>query len=467
MSENNQNRDLLIKISCIVSSILQKWKTILFVVLLFGIVIDVGKTLQYEPKYVSSLSASLGGQENTYSQLEEVRAYIKTLDYISNGQVVNDYIKEKMKVKNLPVQFHVSSANDTNMVTIQAISNTKENAYESLKYFVEWYEKEGKNYYFTYDLNVLNKTPVSEAPMNINSHKKNFVSGGVLGGVLAIAICFLAVYFKDTIKTASDIQNKIDCRLFVKIPKERKKRGKKFWKKNRKAVLITSLKTSFQYKEAIKKLRSRVVESAKKHDYKTIMVTSALENEGKSSIAVNLSLALVKSGYKLLIIDGDIRKPSLHKIININSQKNMNAYLHGEEDWKKQVEHVKKYTLDVLLAKQDLKEAERLVTQNKIKQLLEEAKQEYDFVIIDSSPVYNINEPLVISEQTDAVLLVIKQNLATVKIVNETISRLVSVKNNLIGSIFNGSVIDLSQEQKTYGYRYRYNRYQTEGRRRG
>lgn len=131
------------------------------------------------------------------------------------------------------------------------------------------------------------------------------------------------------------------------------------------------------------------------------------------------------------------------------------------------MEHVKKYTLDVLLAKQDLKEAERLVTQNKIKQLLEEAKQEYDFVIIDSSPVYNINEPLVISEQTDAVLLVIKQNLATVKIVNETISRLVSVKNNLIGSIFNGSVIDLSQEQKTYGYRYRYNRYQTEGRRRG
>ena len=133
MSENNQNRDLMIKITCIVSSILHKWKTILFVVLLFGIIVDVGKTLQYEPKYVSSLSASLGGQENTYSQLEEVRAYIKTLDYISNGQVVNDYIKEKMKVKNLPVQFHVSSANDTNMVTIQAISNTKENAYESLK----------------------------------------------------------------------------------------------------------------------------------------------------------------------------------------------------------------------------------------------------------------------------------------------------------------------------------------------
>lgn len=459
MEHSNQNQDIILKLTCIFSSLLKRWKLFVLWVLLFGIVLDVYKTLTYQPQYISSITATLSSESNTYAQLEEVRSYIKTLDYIFNGQVVKNYVQEQLKVKNINMSCSVVSQNNTNIVNIQVLSDKRQTAYYALDAIVSWYQKNIKKYRFSYELDVLEEATINEMPVNNNNHLHNFIKGATISGIIFIAVFCLFDYFKRTIKTPKDIEKNVDCRLLAKIPKEHKPHQKKFWKHNKQAILISSLKTSFKYKESIKKLRNRIEASCQKHGYQSIMLTSSLENEGKSSIAANLALALAANDHKVLIIDCDLRKPSLHKIFHLNTQRNINEYLNGKGTWEKQVQYLNKNDLFVLCAIQDIENAENLLSGERIKQLINNAKKEFDFVIIDTSPIVGINDALIVAEIVDASLLVIKQNEATDYLINDMINRLVSMKNNLIGCIYNASVIDLRKTNKVYGYHYGYNQY--------
>lgn len=464
MDENRTSRDLIMKLACMISYVLKRWKLIVLIVLIGAMGFDAVRTLMYHPRYQASVSATLGSEQNTYSQLDTTQAYIRSLSYIFNGQNVQSYLQERLGNEDSTLTCSVNSVNDTNVVNISVQADTRRDAWFGLQYVLDWYRTNGDKYHFNYDLNVTQTNPISEAPVSANSHVRNLMMGGI-GGVFIVAVLLLLAYFSDTIKTPAEITTRIDCRMLARLPKEHKRRGIRFWKKNREALLITSLKTSFRYKEAVKKLRSRIEESSRKHGYQTIMVTSVMENEGKSSIAANLAISLAKGGHHVLMIDADIRKPSLDRILNMETEHSLNDALSGKY-WKKEVMHSERFHMDVLCSIQDLENAEKLLSSEQMKKLLEEAKQTYEFVIVDTSPAAGLSDPLIISEHCDASLLVIRQNLAGARRINDTIDRLVTVRNNLIGCIYNGAVFDPLSEQKAYGYRYRYNRYSNEGRRR-
>ena len=465
MDENRTSRDLIMKLACMISYVLKRWKLIVLIALIGAMGFDTVRTLMYHPRYQASVSATLGSEQNTYSQLDTTQAYIRSLSYIFNGQNVQSYLQERLGNEDSTLTCSVNSVNDTNVVNISVQADTRRDAWFGLQYVLDWYRTNGDKYHFNYDLNVTQTNPISETPVSANSHVRNLMMGGIGGGVFIAAVLLLLAYFSDTIKTPAEITTRIDCRMLARLPKEHKRRGIRFWKKNREALLITSLKTSFRYKEAVKKLRSRIEESSRKHGYQTIMVTSVMENEGKSSIAANLAISLAKGGHHVLMIDADIRKPSLDRILNMETEHSLNAVLSGK-DWKKEVMHSERFHMDVLCSIQDLENAEKLLSSEQMKKLLEEAKQSYEFVIVDTSPAAGLSDPLIISEHCDASLLVIRQNLAGARRINDAIDRLVTVRNNLIGCIYNGAVFDPLSEQKAYGYRYRYNRYSNEGRRR-
>ncbi len=431
--------------------------------LVAGIGYDVINTITYTPQYVSTMQAVLNLEKNTYSQLEEVRSYITTLNYILNGQVAQNYIKEEMNIDELNMTCNVYSNNDTNIITIQVTSPSKQISYSSLVNLIDWYNDNTDQYQFPYEIYVIEKTSLNETPTILNNHIDNFLHGCIPAGMAIVIILALMSYFTANIKTSQDVEYLLDCRLFAKIPKERKKRTRKFWKRNENAILITSIKTSFQYKEAIKKLRSKILASSAKHNYQTIMFTSTLENEGKSSVAANVALSLAKSGKKVLLVDADIRKPSIHKIFNIKTNRSLNNYLEGD-NWTNQVVYLQKNELFIICTTPNVKGSEDLLSNGRLEQLFYEAKKEFDYIIIDTSPSLDLNEPLLIAPYVDAILLVVKQNEASANMINNIIGRLSRVKNNIIGCIYNSNVYDFTKSSKTYGYRYGYGRYRREGR---
>lgn len=458
MENNVQNENLLTIVKCIIKDILQRWILIVAVMIVFGSVFDFMKTVTYVPQYGTSMTATLSGGEDTFKNIDKVQSYVNTLDYLMNSNNAKSYVKKKMPISKTTYKAEVT-LKQANVVKIKVTADTKREAYFSIKYLNDWYRENTERYSFPYNITVLKESKFSTKPVNPNSHIKNFLIGAVGSGF--VLSCLLGLYFflRDTIKSEEEVENKLDTRLYAKLPFEVKKREDT---RNKKAILITSLKTSFFFRESMNKLRSKVEASSDKHGYKSFMITSAYENEGKSSVAANLALALAKNGHKTVLVDADFNKPAVFKIFDLDGSKSLNNAIEGTSSWKSQVVNDRS-GLDLLPCKQDTLKSEILTNSKMLEAIMKELREEYEFVIVDTSPAYLLNEPMAMNELVDATLFIVRQDYATSDVINETVKRLTYVKDNVLGVVFKNVVSVGNKGTNNYNNRYGYNKYKVRG----
>lgn len=458
MENNVQNENRLTIVKCIIKDILQRWILIVAVMIVFGSVFDFMKTVTYVPQYGTSMTATLSGGEDTFKNIDKVQSYVNTLDYLMNSNNAKSYVKKKMPISKTTYKAEVT-LKQANVVKIKVTADTKREAYFSIKLLNDWYRENTERYSFPYNITVLKESKFSTKPVNPNSHIKNFLIGAVGSGF--VLSCLLGLYFflRDTIKSEEEVENKLDIRLYAKLPFEVKKREDA---RNKKAILITSLKTSFFFRESMNKLRSKVEASSDKHGYKSFMITSAYENEGKSSVAANLALALAKNGHKVVLVDADFNKPAVFKIFDLDGSKSLNKAIEGTSSWSSQIVSDRS-GLDLLPCSQDTLKSEILTNSKKLDEIMKELREEYDFVIVDTSPAYLLNETMAMNELVDATLFVVRQDYATSDVINETVKRLTYVKDNVLGVVFKNVVSDGNKGTSNYNNRYGYNKYRVRG----
>lgn len=458
MENNVQNENLLTIVKCIIKDILQRWILIVAVMIVFGSVFDFMKTVTYVPQYGTSMTATLSGGEDTFKDIDKVQSYVNTLDYLMNSNNAKSYVKKKMPISKTTYKAEVT-LKQANVVKIKVTADTKREAYFSIKLLNDWYRENTERYSFPYNITVLKESKFSTKPVNPNSHIKNFLIGAVGSGF--VLSCLLGLYFflRDTIKSEEEVENKLDTRLYAKLPFEVKKREDA---RNKKAILITSLKTSFFFRESMNKLRSKVEASSDKHGYKSFMITSAYENEGKSSVAANLALALAKNGHKVVLVDADFNKPAVFKIFDLDGSKSLNKAIEGTSSWSSQIVSDRS-GLDLLPCSQDTLKSEILTNSKKLDEIMKELREEYDFVIVDTSPAYLLNETMAMNELVDATLFVVRQDYATSDVINETVKHLTYVKDNVLGVVFKNVVSDGNKGTSNYNNRYGYNKYRVRG----
>lgn len=458
MENNVQNENLLTTVKCIIKDILQRWILIVAVMIVFGSVFDFMKTVTYVPQYGTSMTATLSGGEDTFKNIDKVQSYVNTLDYLMNSNNAKSYVKKKMPISKTTYKAEVT-LKQANVVKIKVTADTKREAYFSIKLLNDWYRENTERYSFPYNITVLKESKFSTKPVNPNSHIKNFLIGAVGSGF--VLSCLLGLYFflRDTIKSEEEVENKLDTRLYAKLPFEVKKREDA---RNKKAILITSLKTSFFFRESMNKLRSKVEASSDKHGYKSFMITSAYENEGKSSVAANLALALAKNGHKVVLVDADFNKPAVFKIFDLDGSKSLNKAIEGTSSWSSQVVSDRS-GLDLLPCSQDTLKSEILTNSKNLDEIMKELREEYDFVIVDTSPAYLLNETMAMNELVDATLFVVRQDYATSDVINETVKRLTYVKDNVLGVVFKNVVSVGNKGTSNYNNRYGYNKYRVRG----
>lgn len=458
MENNVQNENLLTIVKCIIKDILQRWILIVAVMIVFGSVFDFMKTVTFIPQYGTSMTATLSGGEDTFKNIDKVQSYVNTLDYLMNSNNAKSYVKKKMPISKTTYKAEVT-LKQANVVKIKVTADTKREAYFSIKLLNDWYRENTERYSFPYNITVLKESKFSTKPVNPNSHIKNFLIGAVGSGF--VLSCLLGLYFflRDTIKSEEEVENKLDTRLYAKLPFEVKKREDA---RNKKAILITSLKTSFFFRESMNKLRSKVEATSDKHGYKSFMITSAYENEGKSSVAANLALALAKNGRKVVLVDADFNKPAVFKIFDLDGSKSLNKAIEGTSSWSSQVVSDRS-GLDLLPCSQDSLKSEILTNSKKLDEIMKELREEYDFVIVDTCPAYLLNEPMAMNELVDATLFIVRQDYATSDVINETVKRFTYVKDNVLGVVFKNVVSDGNKGTNNYNNRYGYNKYRVRG----
>ena len=218
---------------------------------------------------------------------------------------------------------------------------------------------------------------------------------------------------------------------------------------------ITTKDAPTYYVEAYKMIANNIEFISIAQACKAIMVTSALENEGKTNCVVNLSLALSGYGKKVCLVDCDLRKPSIHRLQRHSS--GLAYVLKGEVTLDEAIFKHDDSDLDILLPGLIPPNPTELLASEKMKKIVEELKEKYDYVIFDTPPCIGISDVTVLGRYMDAAIITIKHNSTDKKIAARAKQNLENAGINVIGSIL--TEYDADSDLSDYSYYYSYGGY--------
>ena len=223
----------------------------------------------------------------------------------------------------------------------------------------------------------------------------------------------------------------------------------------------SSSKTPFAVVEAYNTIRTNMLFLLSQTKGKMFAVTSAMASEGKSTTVLNLAISFSQLGGKILLIDADLRKPSIHKKVHIANTKGLSNVLVGFCTFDEAVTTINE-NLDILTAGTRPPNPSEILASQNFEDLLEFAKERYDYVIIDTPPINLLSDALLIAPRTDGVVMVVKDHETYHLEFRNALSSIEFANIHLFGVVLN-SMNEADQKRKygkyRYRYRYRYNYY--------
>lgn len=201
--------------------------------------------------------------------------------------------------------------------------------------------------------------------------------------------------------------------------------------------------------EVYRTIRTNIQFSKIDNDMKTILITSSKQDEGKTTVASNLAVSFATlEEKKVLIIDADLRNPSIHKMFNKTNSFGLTDVLTNKKELKKYIQNTELENLQILTTGAIPHNPGEMLESKKIIELIDDLKQDYDYIFIDTSPIGIIMDAGVLANYADGTILVIGYNEVEKERVKLSKERLEKVKANVIGAVFNKYV----EKRDSYGY---------------
>lgn len=207
----------------------------------------------------------------------------------------------------------------------------------------------------------------------------------------------------------------------------------------------------FAMAEAHKRLRTNVFFSfADRNECRVIGVTSAMSHEGKSTISINLAYDILQAGKKVLLIDADLRLSRMANFLSLDFSPGLSNLLVGENNGEHLIQHAAQLkNLSVICCGEVPPNPTELLSSQRMGALLNTLKKSYDYIIIDLPPVGAVSDALILSKMTDGMIVVVRQDYADKKLLDDTVNQLRFNQAHIIGFVMNGT----RSENRHYKYR--------------
>ncbi len=310
----------------------------------------------------------------------------------------------------------------------------------------------------------------------------NLILGTVFGLGLGIGAALLAEYVDNSLKSAEEIERYLQIPTLAFIPAEGSLVGRRgavygrlpqlpsgAWvgrrtqKPNGKPapgpgpwLRIDRLERERSaLVEAFASLRTSVLLSAADRPPRTLLVTSAQPGEGKTTISTNLAISLAQLGQRVLLIDGDMRRPSVHLIFELGRELGLSGYLSGRAEWMELVRPTGVLGLDALVCGPIPPNPAELLSGERMPALLQQAARQYHVVIVDSPPVLHVSDSRVLATLVEGVVLVVKARATPRELAQRARAGIESVGGHVLGVVLNQLDARLDD-----GYSYSYYHYE-------
>ncbi len=225
---------------------------------------------------------------------------------------------------------------------------------------------------------------------------------------------------------------------------------------------ITSETAPFAFNEAYKSLRTNFSFATFDGELKAILITSSIPNEGKSSVAINLAQSLAESEFKVLLIDGDLRSPTLGRYLRFkhNQSAGLSNVLSGKASYREAIYHHPLLNVDVMMSGPIPPNAAELFGRNYTGIVFEELREVYDYIIVDTPPVGVVTDAAIIAKHLDGAIFSIGHNHSEKEVVKTAIAKLKNSGIKVLGAVL--SNYDASKDidaSAAYEYQYHYDRF--------
>ena len=297
----------------------------------------------------------------------------------------------------------------------------------------------------TINARVLNKAVVPKGPYKPN--KKIILAIGMfIGIVLGVLAAFLLEHFDNTFRSSDEVEKKLGVPVIGMLPNIIEKKDEV----SPALQFVESTKSAFS--ESIRTLRTGVLLSLPDKTNKSILVTSTVPSEGKTTIAMNLAHSLSHLGDAILV-EADLRRPMVKKNMGGKNAKGLSSFISGESGFSESITvDARSKNLHILSSGMIPPNPLELLSSEKFDLLLAKLKERYKFVIIDCAPVMAVSDALVLSQKVDGVLFVIKHESTPSQLIESAITRLKRVSAKIIGVSLNR----LKTNKARYGRYYKY-----------
>lgn len=439
--------------------IAKEWWAILLLSLAVALFADIWVNVTYQPEYKTSTTfvvTAKGMNTNVYQNLNSTQQLAQQFTEIMDSNVLKKKVAQDLKMSSLNIDSSVDLVPETNLITLSVKAGTAVESYRILQSIMKNYNTVSDYAIKNVIIETIQSPAVSMAPVNPLNEKKTMIIAFIAAAAVFMVLIAGLSYLRDTIKNPKDVTSKLDTRLLGSIYHEKKSKSIKLRKKKEfVSMLISNPLRSFQYAESNKMMSSRVRSYMDKENAKTLLVTSVMENEGKSTVAANLALGLAQEGSRVMLIDCDFRKPAQYKIFDMEGKDadDLGKVLTGKAGTENLICNWNDTNLYMILNRTSSNSIEALLKSTTLRQIVGFCRQNMDYVIIDTSPLALVSDTEELAQMADASVLVVRQDTVLTKDINDAIDILNNTRGKVLGCVLN----DASSSQITgstahYGY---------------
>ncbi len=285
----------------------------------------------------------------------------------------------------------------------------------------------------------------AESPRSPYKPKKtlNILLSMIVGLFGGVGLAFFIEYFDNSVKDIQEIERRINLPTLGIIPYSKE------YNNSERGLPVISAEGQGSLVEAFRSVGTFILLSSAQKPPKTILVTSPSEGEGKTTISANTAVNLIRSFKKGILVDGDLRRPMLHRIFGLTNNTGLSTFLSGNLEFGEGlIKRTEIKGLDIITGGPIPPNPSELLGSERMKDLIDALYTMYDFVILDSAPVLGMTDSLYLSTFTEGVIVVIRAGETSREALKETKRLLQKINAKILGVVLNG----LKESDMKYGY---------------
>lgn len=290
----------------------------------------------------------------------------------------------------------------------------------------------------------------------------NFVIGGLVGFVFGFGLAVMLEIMDTSIRSIEDVTTYVGLEVIGTIPEMRFSHARKDRrhgatvsledKDQIDACIVTQHDPKSPISEAYRALRTNFQFATIKSKPKTIMVTSAVPGEGKTTTAVNMAVTMADCGMRVVIVDTDLRRPNVHRVLKMERGPGLSNVLRGEVELSDVIRKTRVENLEIISSGRVPPNPSELIGSTRMERLMDELGRQFDIVIFDAPSILVVTDPVLLSTRVDSVVLVLSANYARRETVQRAIRLLQAASAEIAGVVLNG----LEATRRHYYYYYYY-----------